>query len=510
MQKKIVEGMMEVTRGRGRRRISWIKNVEDSTGMEINERNLPHIPQSRFLPDGPRVSRAPPPEAYPRDRLDFRPERLTCAARASVTFQASRGFLFHSATGLCTPLYWLEADSAPEAHPVQADEGDLYLAPSNCGDGFQLLGDSDTGQLVCLRYFVGDKKNYTDARDLCTSLDSLLVTVKTPGKLAILRNLVTDGIAWIGLECRDTSPCVWTSDGSLLTDQQQLDNFKSGEPNIYPGKEECGIYWFADKKLVDGACLDKMDYICNEFGRNKTLECSLSAEALLFIGRFNGSDDVCLYLDTAITITLTAHKDGETFRREIQDGDLISLAHQCEKEPSKTSAFIRFDFPNFVQRNRTLFGGSVRYTYTAPDPNQVVLRIKAVIRPAALLNGLRNPAKLVYFTDTTPLLMGDKNTSYTCSKVSETTFNSTETRDGYKYSLKINRTFFKTQAFNIVGSKLGLAIRCSEHSGSGSGTKAMTVSIYLATGMLVIGVLGTLFMAIRRRYRSRHNYSEFM
>ncbi|RUS81065.1 hypothetical protein EGW08_011184 [Elysia chlorotica] len=34
---KIVEGMVEGTRGRGRRRISWVKNVDGSSGMKINE-----------------------------------------------------------------------------------------------------------------------------------------------------------------------------------------------------------------------------------------------------------------------------------------------------------------------------------------------------------------------------------------------------------------------------------------------------------------------------------------
>ncbi|RUS83057.1 hypothetical protein EGW08_009196 [Elysia chlorotica] len=34
---KIVDGMVEGTRGRGGRRISWVKNVKDSTGMKISE-----------------------------------------------------------------------------------------------------------------------------------------------------------------------------------------------------------------------------------------------------------------------------------------------------------------------------------------------------------------------------------------------------------------------------------------------------------------------------------------
>ncbi|RUS84623.1 hypothetical protein EGW08_007595 [Elysia chlorotica] len=37
LQKKIVERMVEGTRGRGRRRRSWVKHVEGSTGMKINE-----------------------------------------------------------------------------------------------------------------------------------------------------------------------------------------------------------------------------------------------------------------------------------------------------------------------------------------------------------------------------------------------------------------------------------------------------------------------------------------
>ena len=36
LQRKILEGKIEGKRGRGRRRKSWIQNIEETTGLEIN------------------------------------------------------------------------------------------------------------------------------------------------------------------------------------------------------------------------------------------------------------------------------------------------------------------------------------------------------------------------------------------------------------------------------------------------------------------------------------------
>jgi hypothetical protein len=37
LQKKILEGKIEGKRGRGRRRKSWIENIEEITGKKINQ-----------------------------------------------------------------------------------------------------------------------------------------------------------------------------------------------------------------------------------------------------------------------------------------------------------------------------------------------------------------------------------------------------------------------------------------------------------------------------------------
>ncbi|GFN96792.1 hypothetical protein PoB_002329800, partial [Plakobranchus ocellatus] len=60
---------------------------------------------------------------------------LTCAHNTIYSCPASRGFLYHTDTGLCTSLIWLHQGSSAASHTVPA--GELYLTTDLCPEGFQ-------------------------------------------------------------------------------------------------------------------------------------------------------------------------------------------------------------------------------------------------------------------------------------------------------------------------------------------------------------------------------------
>ncbi|KAK3797175.1 hypothetical protein RRG08_015150 [Elysia crispata] len=235
--------------------------------------------------------------------------------------------------------------------------------------------------------------------------------------------------------------------------------------------------------------------VCALIGISLLCAVSPCAGTLRFRGRFNGSDDLCIYLDTAITVTLTAQKGDKEFKKEFTDRDMASLTHRCENEPVENVAFVRFRLPNFFRMNGT--GGRLRYMYSAVEPDHVRLDRTAVVRPAAFLEGLQNPDKLVVFRDPNALRMGNKNSSFMCNGVRSSVFEAGDTKDGYVYSLEVRRSYFKTQAFNIIGNTLGPTIRCADSSTSDQ--KAVIILSCFAAGVLVVGMVAAAIVQSRRR-----------
>ncbi|GFO30039.1 hypothetical protein PoB_005654400 [Plakobranchus ocellatus] len=190
------------------------------------------------------------------------PSALTCAQESLWEFPASRGFLFNSASGLCTPLLWLQGPAAPDAHGVQASEGTLYLEQDVCNNQFQLFQCVSTGQLACLRDF-SSALNYRQATAICNSFGGYLVAVKTSEKLDIIRSLSNGGSRWVGLDDqRSEGIYVWQSDGTNLTMQQQSDVFLHGEPNNVRNVEHCVQLRNKTQKLNDIRCYKEHRFIC--------------------------------------------------------------------------------------------------------------------------------------------------------------------------------------------------------------------------------------------------------
>ena len=191
---------------------------------------------------------------------------LKCARRSLLAFPESRGFLYNSVTGLCTPLLWLEDPSAPGALFLQPYEGDQYLSSGVCGGQFLIMEVGDTGELVCLKYVNTTKVNQRAASSHCAALGAYLVAVKTLAKLKLLQGIVTDDI-WVGFEyLRSSGVHIWHKDGEILTPQQYLEVFAPGEPNGRFFKEDCGQFDVRHGFLAlnDDQCNRRSHYICEK------------------------------------------------------------------------------------------------------------------------------------------------------------------------------------------------------------------------------------------------------
>ncbi|GFR91552.1 C-type lectin-related protein 4, partial [Elysia marginata] len=190
---------------------------------------------------------------------------LTCASLSARTFPLSQGFLYSAVSRQCCPILRLEVASAPGAYPVQPPEGNLYLTADLCNNDFQIMGFGSTGDVACLRYFDDSPKNYEDASTHCTSLGAYLVSVKTFKKLQLIRSLVTQDSAWVGMDDRTREGVhVWAIDGTVLTNQQIRDVFDRNEPNDSTGGQDCMEYKISARLLNDDYCYKQYDYVCEK------------------------------------------------------------------------------------------------------------------------------------------------------------------------------------------------------------------------------------------------------
>ena len=124
---------------------------------------------------------------------------------------------------------------------------------------------ASTGELVCWKYFTTQKKNHFAAASHCLSLGSYLVNVQTTARLQLIRALVTQGDAWIGLDDLVTEGVyIWTIGGDTLTAQEITDHFKPGEPNNWHDIEDCGEYHMEHITLNDDSCVLLADYVCEK------------------------------------------------------------------------------------------------------------------------------------------------------------------------------------------------------------------------------------------------------
>ena len=89
--------------------------------------------------------------------------------------------------------------------------------------------------------------------------------MRTTEKLQVVKNLITDSNAWIGLDDMVTEGViVWSIDGGTLTDQQLVDNFADMEPNDENGFEDCVEFAVEVMSLNDNLCHRLADYICEK------------------------------------------------------------------------------------------------------------------------------------------------------------------------------------------------------------------------------------------------------
>lgn len=228
----------------------------------------------------------------------------------------------------------------------------------------------------------------------------------------------------------------------------------------------------------------------------------LPVSALRFRGHFNGLGDVCIYLDTILTVTLTARKGNEEFVRTFNDDHISVLNYQCENDPVQGVAYIQLGIPDFVHANKT-GGGLFRYMFSALDADNVVLDRSMIIKPSAIFPEMNNPTDLVMFKDPKTLHIGDQDSSYLCKLDKSAEFRPGATQDGYKYSVSVRRSYFHTQAFNIHHSELGPSVRC--HALSEPNDKWLIISC-IGGGVVVVAIVAAVISVARHR----KNYSSIL
>ena len=218
------------------------------------------------------------------------------------------------------------------------------------------------------------------------------------------------------------------------------------------------------------------------------------ATGLRYVGHYNGSDEVCIYLDTIFKITVAAYKGDKQFTREFTDRDVDGITHTCENDTVENVAFIKFDLRDSLQLNDS--GIRFQYTYNALQNGDVIVDISTSLKPIAISQGISNPDPLVVLKNPETLYMGSRNYSFVCTRERTTVFEPEKTRDGYTYSLTMERSYFETQAFNIKDHELSPAFRCQVESND-KDDNALIIGC-VAGSAVVISLVAVAVIFIRR------------
>ncbi|GFR84401.1 C-type lectin [Elysia marginata] len=185
-----------------------------------------------------------------------------CAIWSLMTFPIFGGFLYNSASGLCSPLLWFDLPSAQGAQPVHPEEGDVYVSCGFCDGEFDVM-ELSSGELVCLKH-VTSAATIEQASSTCAALGAYLVTVKTFPKLELIRTIAKQTV-WVGLKyLRSQGIYIWLGDGQTVTNQQMMDTFFDGGPNDAGGNEDCGEFNPYFNSINDISCDQSYPYICEK------------------------------------------------------------------------------------------------------------------------------------------------------------------------------------------------------------------------------------------------------
>ncbi|GFO32973.1 C-type lectin-related protein 4 [Plakobranchus ocellatus] len=187
---------------------------------------------------------------------------LHCTQKTVTNFPASRGFLYNSTSGLCTPLLWLEGADADGALGIQQEEGTLYLQPTICPGDFQLLEFGKQGRVACLKDY-SETTDYFNATAVCRASGAYLADVKTAEKLSLIQTVANRKDRWIGLDdIQEEGLHVWQIDGKNMTEEERVAVFPSNEPNDMHGTEDCIQFRQQTQMLNDKTCSVKYGFVC--------------------------------------------------------------------------------------------------------------------------------------------------------------------------------------------------------------------------------------------------------
>ena len=127
---------------------------------------------------------------------------------------------------------------------------------------FQAFDYGIQGHFSCLKQLT-PSVSYSQATTECNSLGGYLASVKTVEKLEMVKDFAKERNHWVGMDdLAKEGVHRWQEDNQILTVEQQLAVFKTGEPNNDYGVEDCVHYRGSHRNLNDIHCWATMYALC--------------------------------------------------------------------------------------------------------------------------------------------------------------------------------------------------------------------------------------------------------
>ncbi|GFS01000.1 hypothetical protein ElyMa_006412600 [Elysia marginata] len=207
-------------------------------------------------------------------------------------------------------------------------------------------------------------------------------------------------------------------------------------------------------------------------------------------------------IDINFSINLIAKKDGEVVATKKLNSNQIQNARLGGMWTGFKS--VLFEFYSF--RNT---GFLLSYTFDLDgSPGNVSMTRSLYMTPKKTLLRAYSPLKNIKFEVPDRLNLGEGTTSFLCDKTETVFFKKVSQRsDGYEYSVEMETTSFRVQAFSVKSSYFSRSTpyECKDPSSSGSNSKRTAIIVgSVVGGVVLVAVVVAAVVAIVyfRRKRS--------
>ncbi|KAK3764482.1 hypothetical protein RRG08_055647 [Elysia crispata] len=205
---------------------------------------------------------------------------ITCQRESlSLYSENCQSVVYNSQTRMCTPgsIAFGPLDRVTTSIPESSLSDKLYfvrqpIPPCNTSNNFALYDVCGTS--ACLYFSTSKAENYSDARTLCSQMNSSLFVGNTMAKFSLLwhtSKTYMNADTFIGLQDIDVEGNFVWENGEPLSYEQKQYIWLPKQPDNKRSRQDCAVTWPSFNSQIQGLdderCNIKRHFICERCGQ---------------------------------------------------------------------------------------------------------------------------------------------------------------------------------------------------------------------------------------------------